>query len=196
MGFGCSLVAPRPQSASREFVMTTQALGCHDNRATLHASRHVAKAADAVPAPPRKARVLRYALLTVFGAPANFLLYAGLLRYTAMGAALATVVAALFVIVPKFFLSKLWVWRASTNEHLRREIVVYLLVTFGSLAFATAVGAILDANGARDSMLVAGNLASFTLMWVLRFVILDRYGFISVRSPAKDPPSDPESFVV
>ena len=134
-------------------------------------------AADAVPAPPRPARVLRFAALTAFGAPINFFLYALLLEFTAASAAAATVLAALCVIVPKFALSKYWVWKQNSTGNLGQEVSIYFAVTTLSLAFATYVGWLLERQGATNAVLVFANLGSFTLMWVLRFIVLDRFAF-------------------
>lgn len=159
----------------------TQVLSCTNNRVTVHASRHVATLAaeHAVPAPPRKARVLRYSIVTLFGAPTNLVLYALLLRFTSLSAASATVVAALFVIIPQFVLSKYWVWKQASRAHLRREVSTYAGLTATSLALATVVGVWLESLGATNGVLVAGNLGAFTAMWVVRFVILDRFAFAS-----------------
>jgi putative flippase GtrA len=153
----------------------------------MHASRHVAPLAAeyAVPAPPRKARVLRYSIVTLFGAPTNIVLYALLLRFTNLSAAWATVIAALFVIIPKFALSKYWVWKQASREHLRREVSIYVGLTATSLALATLVGVWLESLGATNGVLVAGNLGAFTVMWVVRFVILDRFAFVSTHHYAR-----------
>ena len=174
---GCALVAPGSETASHEVSVTTHTLSGPPIAIELGSTYVADRAADAVPAPPRPARVLRFALLTVFGAPTNFVIYAFLLEFSALSAALATVVAALCVIVPKFALSKYWVWKQRGAEHLRREVAVYVAVTGGSLAFATTVAWLFEAQGAGNRLLVAANLGAFTLMWVVRFVILDRFAF-------------------
>lgn len=167
--------------------MTTQLLGRPPATAIeLDPSYFVDRAAEAVPAPNRQARVLRFATLTAFAAPANFVLYALLLQFTAASAAGATVVAALCVIIPKFFASKYWVWKQETTENLRREVLVYFGVTGASLTFAVSAAWLLEGLGATNSVLVAGNLGAFTVMWVARFVILDRFGFVSVASSEED----------
>ncbi len=164
--------------------MTTHILSHPMNPTQEPSSRHVAhRAADAVPAQPRQARVLRFLALTVFGAPANIAIYALLLHWTGMAASVATVVAAMFVIIPKFVASKYWVWKARDSNRVAREASVYVFVTACSLAVATAVAWVLDSRGATDMVLVLANLATFAVMWVVRFMILDLFGFVPTPTP-------------
>lgn len=177
---GCAFVAGLTHTACCEVIVTTQLLDRPQTTIDLGLPPPAHWAAvDAVPAPPRPARVLRFLALTAFGAPVNFCLYALLLQFTAASAAAATVLAALCVIVPKFVLSKYWVWKQNSSNNLRQEVLIYFAVTASSLAFATYVGWLLERQGATNAMLVFANLGSFTLMWVLRFVVLDRFAFVS-----------------
>ena len=162
--------------------MTTQQLSCPGSSALEPSSRHVAnRAADAVPAQPRQARVLRFATLTAFGAPANFVIYAALLHLTGFPADRSTLIAALAVIIPKFMVSKLWVWKDASRDKLGREASVYLAVTAFSLTMAVVVAHVLEAQGATNSQLLGANVTLFGVMWWMRFVVLDRFAFVAGR---------------
>ena len=112
---------------------------------------------------------------------------AGPLHVTAWQANVAATAAGTIV---SFWLNRRWVWRRSGPSNLAREVLPFWLLSFAGLALSTLAvdrASVLAehvglAPGVRAVALIAANAASFGLLWVLQFVLLDRVVF---KDPAR-----------
>jgi len=99
---------------------------------------------------------------------------------------------------PSYFLNRRWVWRKVGRSHIWREIVPFWVMSLTGIGFAlfTASWAHDFANAhdlhhlARTVLVVGANVGAFGLLWVLKFLILNRL-FAQIADAELGP--DPES---
>lgn len=103
---------------------------------------------------------------------------------------LASAVAA----VPTFFLYRSWVWRLQGPSRLRAEVVPFWIVTAAGILLSTlgvaAVTAfvpqgVFHGHLARAAVVDGASVASFGVLWVARFVVLDRWVFAVARAATR-----------
>lgn len=110
-----------------------------------------------------------------------------LLLYGALGAsaALSGGVAFLAGAVPNFLLQRYWTWKRSGRIALRGELLPYLMVIALNGLLATGVTAgverllapALQHHGSRTALLAITFAGAYVLLYVLKFVLLDRLVF-------------------
>jgi putative flippase GtrA len=93
----------------------------------------------------------------------------------------ASLLAAAIVTVPNFFANKHFVWRATSVEHLRKQVIVFWLVVISAVALATLFTSLVDHAMAGETKPIRGaavflvQVLGFGVVWVGRFLILDRW---------------------
>jgi putative flippase GtrA len=84
--------------------------------------------------------------------------------------------------VPSYFLNRQWVWGKSGRSHLWREVLPFWVTSLTGIGFAL-VTAQLARNYAqshdlhhlaRTVLVVGANVAAFGIVWLLKFMILNR----------------------
>lgn len=115
----------------------------------------------------------RFLAVTAVASPANLGLYALVLAVTDWPAVAANLLAAVAIAVPAFAACRWWVWEAAGAYALRRDVATYLASTGANIAASSAAAAALDRAGASDGVLVIGTLATYTVLWLARFALLD-----------------------
>jgi putative flippase GtrA len=78
---------------------------------------------------------------------------------------------------PAYVLARYWVWEKRSKNHLIKEVLPFWGLAFFGLIVSTFAAGI--ANRYTDAQIVLNfvNLASFGLIWVFKFSILDRFMF-------------------
>ena len=139
----------------------------------------------------RRHRLVRYALCSAVSIALTEGLLAvayGELRLTS--AALCSLLASLVAAVPTFFLYRAFVWRIRGRSHLRNEVVPFGVVTAIGLGLSTlavvlatalAPHAAFRGHLSRAAVVDGASVASFGVLWVLRFFVLDRFVFVGGR---------------
>lgn len=110
-----------------------------------------------------------------------------LLLYGALGVSAAVSGGAAFLAgaVPNFLLQRYWTWKRSGRIALRGELLPYVAVIAVNGLLATAVTAGVDRmlapalahHGARTALLALIFAGAYVLLYVLKFVLLDRLVF-------------------
>lgn len=110
-----------------------------------------------------------------------------LLLYGALGFSAAVSGGAAFLAgaVPNFLLQRYWTWKRSGRIALRGELLPYVAVIALNGLLATAITAGVDRllapallhHGARTALLAVTFAAAYVLLYVLKFVLLDRLVF-------------------
>jgi putative flippase GtrA len=115
---------------------------------------------------------------------------------------LANVIATAVGTVPSYVLNRRWVWGLREGSDPWREVAPFWALSFGGLALSTLavdradhLAATLHVTGAARTLgLLAANVASFGVLWVAQFLLLDRVLFGRVRvAPATVPSRPPRS---
>jgi putative flippase GtrA len=94
----------------------------------------------------------------------------------------ANAVAVCISAVPAYYLSRAWVWGKSGRSHFKTEVLPFFIFIAIGLVFSTAMVALathLAGNGDAHSLIHKFlpnlvNAASFFILWVLRFFLLDK----------------------
>lgn len=95
----------------------------------------------------------------------------------------ASLLAATIVTVPNFFANKHFVWRLTTRENLRKNMLVFWLVVVLGVSLATWFTHLVDQVTVDRTTLVRGTaifivqLCGFGIAWIGRFFVLDRWLF-------------------
>jgi putative flippase GtrA len=102
----------------------------------------------------------------------------------------ANVVATAVGTVPSFELNRRWVWHKVGRRSLTTEVVPFWVLSFSGLALSTvAVAAAADwattaklEDTARTLAVEGAHLAGFGVLWIVQFLVLDRFLFGRRRS--------------
>lgn len=95
----------------------------------------------------------------------------------------ANLAATMIMSIPAFALNKYWVWGKSGRAHLRREVLPFWLFTVAGWILSTfAVSFAANHIGTPDSTMRTGgvmlaSIAGFGILWVLKYVFLDKIMF-------------------
>jgi putative flippase GtrA len=78
---------------------------------------------------------------------------------------------------PAYVLARYWVWEKTSKNHVVKEIAPFWGLAFLGLVASTLAARF--ASGYSDAQIVLNlvNLASFGIIWVFKFFILDRFMF-------------------
>ena len=134
-------------------------------------------------------KLLRYgaasAVGVVVGQSCLFFLY-GVLEFRAV---VANVLAVAISSVPAYLINRYWVWQKRDRNDLRREVVPYWGMAFLGLLLSSIAVAVVDDGTDWPPAIAAANLGGFGVLWVAKFVILDKVLFAEIgRDPAEPPP--------
>lgn len=104
-------------------------------------------------------------------------------------AALANFLAVAVSSVPAYLINRYWVWQKNDRNSFRREVVPFWGMAFLGLVLSTIAVTFVDDRTDWQPAIQAANLAGFGVLWVAKFMVLDRILFAEVgRDPAEPPP--------
>lgn len=108
--------------------------------------------------------------------------------------AAASVLSAAILTIPNFFANKRWVWRDTSRDNLRTQVIVFWVAAMLGVTFATlltfAVDSAMDSQGVSESIAVFfAQLTGFGVVWLGRYVVLDRWLF-KITHHGDDPGED------
>lgn len=129
-------------------------------------------------------RAIRYMATSGIGVVLTQLMLAFLLHVLEWRSGVSNVVAVSVVSIPAFLLNKYWVWGKRGRAHMRREVLPFWLFTVAGLALSTlfvvaaAKATTSTANPHGNPLAVqAANIAGFGVLWVLKYLFLDKIMF-------------------
>jgi putative flippase GtrA len=105
----------------------------------------------------------------------------------------ASLLAAAIATVPNFFANKHFVWRVTSRENLRRQMLVFWLTVMLGVSMATLLTHLVahattgQTRFICGSAVLAAQLLGYGLVWVGRFLILDRWLFKFARDTRGQP---------
>lgn len=97
--------------------------------------------------------------------------------------AIAVLITACILTIPNYFANKLLVWRDTSKENLRTQILVFWVAAMLGTALAMAFVTLADrlAEGSSDvvqgSALFIAQLTGYGIVWIARYFFLDRWLF-------------------
>jgi putative flippase GtrA len=128
-------------------------------------------------------KVVRYTLVSVISALVSLLVLTivfGVLRL--WSEVYSTLFANIMAGIPSYILNRRWVWGRSGRSHIWREIVPFWVMSIIGILFALYTASLAHdyANShhlhhlARTVLVVGANIAAFGVLWLLKFIILNR----------------------
>jgi putative flippase GtrA len=132
---------------------------------------------------PDGLKIVRYTMVSVISALTSLIILTfvyGVLRL--WSEVFSTLFANVMAGIPSYILNRRWVWGKSGRSHLWREILPFWVMSLTGIGFAlyTATLAHNYADShhlhhlARTALVVGANVAAFGILWVLKFLILNR----------------------
>ncbi len=134
---------------------------------------------------PEGRKLVRYSMVSVVAVTVYELLLfitLGLLHWTATS---ANVFAVCVSAVPSYYLNRAWTWGKTGRSHLMKEIVPFWAMALLGLVFSTVVVDL--AKGVSDNItsihlvqtliVMFAGLAAFGILWIVKFVVLNRVLF-------------------
>jgi putative flippase GtrA len=126
------------------------------------------------------AKLVRYAAASVVGVVVGqsclYLFYA-VLDWPVVAANVAAVAISS---VPAYLINRAWVWQKRDAHDLRREIVPFWGMAFLGLLLSSLLVYIVDRRTDWAPAIGAANLSGFGVLWVAKFMVLDRVLFAPV----------------
>jgi putative flippase GtrA len=132
---------------------------------------------------PQGKKLFRYGMVSVISALIAFslltLVYGVLQLWTEVPSALfANIIAT----VPNYYLNRRWVWGKSGRSHLWREVLPFWVMSISGMVLALLTASLARhfsnahdlGHVARTVVIVGANSAAFGIIWVLKFLILNR----------------------
>jgi putative flippase GtrA len=135
---------------------------------------------------PERRKFIRYSLVSVVSLVVTVVMQMvcyGLLHFSGGWSAItASTIAA----VPSYILNRSWVWGKSGRSHLMREVIPFWAMAFIGLAISTLSSALADhaahditeVHALRTIMVTGASVASFAVLWVLKYVIFNKILFV------------------
>jgi putative flippase GtrA len=131
------------------------------------------------------AKLVRYGAVSIVATTTSLTVLGALVSSHAMAPGWANVVATAAGTVPSFELNRRWVWRQHGRSSIGGQVVPFCVLSFAGLALSTVTVSVAAAlverhgiDGAARTLLVQGaSLAAFGSLWVVQFVVLDRWLF-------------------
>jgi putative flippase GtrA len=139
---------------------------------------------------PRLGRVVRSLAVSGITTTLSLTILAVLTRFDIASPATANVIATVAGIGPSFALNRRWAWHRTDRGHLTREVAPFwgyclLALVLSTMAVARA-GAWADAidvrPGTRTAIILAANVATFGMLWIGQFLLLEKLLLGRVRS--------------
>lgn len=132
---------------------------------------------------PEGIKLIRYTAVSAISALTSLVILTliyGVLRL--WDEVISTLVANLLAGIPSYILNRRWVWKKGGRSHLWREILPFWVMSITGIGFAlyaaSAAHNFADAHHlhhlARTVLVVGANIAAFGILWVLKFLILNR----------------------
>ncbi len=94
----------------------------------------------------------------------------------------ASIVAAAILTIPNFFANRLLVWKDTTKDRLRTQILVFWVAAMLGVTIATGLTYVVEQQVHDEGILepiavFCAQLIGFGIVWVGRYIILDRWLF-------------------
>jgi putative flippase GtrA len=132
---------------------------------------------------PEGLKVIRYTMVSVISALTSLIILTivfGVLRL--WSEVWSTLFANVMAGIPSYFLNRQWVWKKSGRSHVWREVLPFWVMSFTGIGFALFTSSwahnFADMHHlqhlARTVLVVGANIGAFGILWLLKFMILNR----------------------
>jgi putative flippase GtrA len=91
--------------------------------------------------------------------------------------------------VPAYYMSRLWVWGKTGKSHFKKEVLPFWIFVIAGFVLSTIAIAIAKDHTTREFVILFVQVASFGVLWILRFFFLDKLFHVEI---AEDDTPDEE----
>ena len=119
-------------------------------------------------------KLLRYCGVSVVNVVFGQGLLALCLAVLGLGGVVSQVIAASVSAIPAYLLSRRWVWKQRGPDSLRAEVLPFWVMALVGLAFAVSAIAVMERFTESTLVLMATSLAAYGVVWVAKYVVLDK----------------------
>ena len=130
---------------------------------------------------------MRYVATSGFGVVSTQILLFGFQHFLDWRPTVANAIAVSLIAIPAFMLNKYWVWGKRGRAHMRKEVLPFWLFTFAGFVLSTLAVAwvanatknpdVADLKHGNTYAVQAANIAGFGVLWVLKYLFLDKIMF-------------------
>ncbi len=132
---------------------------------------------------PQGLKVVRYTMVSAISALTSLVILTivfGVLRL--WSEVWSTLFANVMAGIPSYFLNRHWVWKKGGRSHIWKEVLPFWVMSLTGIGFALVTSSwahnFADAHHlqhlARTVLVVGANIAAFGILWLLKFMILNR----------------------
>src|SRR5580704_7210817 len=129
-------------------------------------------------------KILRYGTISVVSTAISLTGLFVFYRWIGLSPTWSNIVATCIATVPYYYLNRMWVFKKSGRSHLTREVLPFWTIAFVSLVLSTLAvkfaGSQVHSIASKDvrgAILVAANLATYGILWIVKFIVFNRYLF-------------------
>ncbi len=144
---------------------------------------------------PEGKKFVRYSMVSVVSVIVYEVLlfvFLGLLHWSAAG---ANFWAVSISAIPSYYLNRAWAWGKTGRSHLMKEVVPFWGMALLGLIFSTftvdvakdAADNITSSHLMQTLIVMVAGLGAFGVLWIAKFVILNRFMFVHRPHPAANP---------
>lgn len=132
---------------------------------------------------PEGIKVLRYTMVSVISALTSLAILTivfGVLQL--WSEVVSTLFSNIMAGIPSYYLNRRWVWGKGGRSHIWRELLPFWVMSITGIGFALYTASLAQhfANThhlqhlARTALVVGANIAAFGILWIVKFLILNR----------------------
>ena len=130
-------------------------------------------------------KLIRFGAVSAFNVILGQMLLFGAQTVLGWRPVLANVVSVIVGAVPAYLLSRYWVWEKRGRSHLVGEILPFWTLALVGFALSTAAVWYVDSRWSAPPVVInLTNLTAFGMVWLAKFVVLDRMLFKTDSVPA------------
>lgn len=134
---------------------------------------------------PTGVKLIKYSAVSVVGVAITQILIVILHAGMGVSSVWTNIWAIGLSALPAYFLNRAWVWGKHGKSHVTKEIIPFWAFAFAGLVLSTIIVALITGNPAPGQKasagetvrIMIGNIAGFGLLWIARFLVLDRLLF-------------------
>lgn len=131
------------------------------------------------------AKLIRYAGVSVIGVTTGQSLLFVFYEVFGWRALVANSLAVAIGTIPSYVLNRAWVWKKRSSHSFRAEILPFWGMAFLGLVLSNVLVAIVERRWDSWVLINLANLAAFGVLWIAKYMVLDRVLFrIEEHEPA------------
>lgn len=132
------------------------------------------------------AKLLRYAGVSVIGVTAGQALLFLFYEIAGLRALVANTLAVTIATIPSYLLNRAWVWKKNGAHSIATEILPFWGMAFLGLVLSNVLVTLVEQRWDHWILINLANLTAFGVLWVVKYVVLDRVLFREVEHETID----------